>query len=122
MSKKRKTRANPKPRGPKVKPARPYTPSKTENGRTIQKLLRAKKMDPRAFKDWVILTPGRMLEWMGSYDITSTEGKPLALGEDTLALIHKRELHGLVPDLIADRFWHRTLKRRVQRKGPGAPA
>jgi hypothetical protein len=65
MSRKRKTRTKPKPRGPKRAEQRAYALAKTENGRLIQKLLQQEKLDPRAYKDWVVLTPGRMVEWMG---------------------------------------------------------
>lgn len=122
MSKKRNKRPKPAPKGPKKpKAKRPYVLAKTDNGRTIQKLLAYKGMDPREYKDWVILTPGRMLEWMGGYNVSNTEGKPLALGPEAIALVHKRQLHSMLPKPMADQFWHTGLNRRVQRKGPGAP-
>lgn len=109
---------------PKKPPPRPYALSKTQNGRDIQKMLVNAGKDPRDYKDWVVLMANRMIEWLGSYQITPqsqasvTVEQPVSGQVDFgVMLVHKSELHKFIGEL-SDKWWHRKLGRRVQQKGP----
>jgi hypothetical protein len=109
-----------KSRKPKVKkPNRLYMVSKTANGRIIQRLLGTSGAgDPRKFKDYVVLTTGRMLDWLDSYNVVGKEGGPMEV--QGALLVHKSELHKFVPKTLADELWNEAIGKRVARPGPQA--
>ena len=105
------------PKVPKVVKSSPpeaeYIAKLTPNGRQIFELLRLtkKKGNP---KDFVIIVGKRMLDYWGSYDMENKEGK--SVGVEGVALIHKRELHKVVGDELASKFWNRKTGMRVPGK------
>jgi hypothetical protein len=107
-----------KSKRPKVKPPRRlYVVAKTTNGRIIQRLLGTSGVgDPRKYKDYVVLTTGRMLDWLDSYNVVAKEGGPMEV--EGALLVHKSELHKLVPKMLADELWNEAIGKRVARKGP----
>lgn len=93
--------------------------AKSQNGARIQALMIRAKWDPAEYKDCVVIINDRLIDWMDSYELTDNEGKPL--GPSQALLVHKSKLHGVIPDRIADLFWHRGTNTRVVKTGPAAP-
>lgn len=85
----------------------------TVNGHRIVELLKMthKRGNP---KDFVIIVGKRMMDYWGSYDMENKEGK--TIGIEGVALIHKKELHKVVGDELASKFWSRRLGMRVAGK------
>lgn len=107
--KKMKPKAKPEQNGPR------YVMAKTTNGRIIQKMLDSTGRSPSKYKDWAVLTTGRMIDWLESYNVVGKKG-PLEV--DGALLVHKRELHTLLPKPLAETLWNSNIGRRVAQKGP----
>lgn len=86
-------------------------PEPTANAKTIKALMVSKKVKGN-FKDYVIITGNRLVDWRGTFSITVDEGH--RLGVDGLALIHKNRLHMIIGDEQAKRFWHPQLGRIME--------
>lgn len=101
---------------PKVKAKQHlFVVAKTNNGRLIQKLLAKAGRDLRSYKDWCVMTTGRLIDWVDSYNVVGKDG-PLVVEGATL--VHKSELHKLLPKQLADAMWNKDIGRRVTQKGP----
>jgi len=85
-------------------------PPATPNGKLIQDLMvaRGTKGD---YRDFVMITGARLVDWLGSWDIFNSAGEPM--GFDGVLLIHKSKLGDIVDEKFADKFWDLKLKRRV---------
>jgi hypothetical protein len=73
-------------------------------------------------KDYVVLTGLRMIDFFGSYDIKPPSQSD---GVKGVVLVHKRNLHRILGDEVASKFWNRKTGTRVpiHRDGTGnAPA
>jgi hypothetical protein len=86
-------------------------PEPTANAKTIKALMISKKVKGH-YKDYVIITGNRLVDWQGTFNITVDDG--YTLGVDGLALIHKKRLHMIIGDEQAKRFWHPQLGRIVE--------
>jgi hypothetical protein len=93
-----------------------YQRAKSDNGQRIQDLMVRAGWDPNEYKDCVVIISDRLIDWMDSYTITDNDGKPL--GPTDALLVHKSKLHGMIPDRIADLFWHKGTHTRVVKAGP----
>lgn len=80
----------------------------TPNAKLINDLMVEKRVEGD-FKDYVIISGSRLIDWKKSFDIKLDGDK--SLGIDGVALIHKRRLHNIVGDEEASRFWHPGLGR-----------
>ncbi len=110
--------AQPSSQGPKKK--RPRRPGMGPNESMIQDFLDlvGNKSNP---KDFVIISGLRMIDVSGSFDIKMKEnpGKPPPSG---VFIVHKKDLHKVIGDELASRFWNRRLHMRVPRKNTKAEA
>jgi hypothetical protein len=89
--------------------------AKTTNGQRIQGLLASRGKNPTKYKDYVVITNGQLVDWITAYNITKADGEPIV---GPLALIHKSDLHRVIGDKFASKFWNKALGRRVAQKGP----
>ncbi len=78
---------NKKKKQAKAKKEQPPLP--TANARMIKKFLDAGKMKGD-FRDYVILTGNRMLDWEGSYELEAPDGGAVQVAETNL--MHKKKL------------------------------
>ena len=86
-------------------------PAPTANARTIKAMMLEEKVKGN-FKDYVIITGNRLLDWRSSYSITVDEG--YTLGVNGVALVHKKKLHMIIGDEQAKQFWHPQLGRIME--------
>ena len=87
----------------------------THNAKIIVDLLVSNRVGkPSDFKNYVIITGNRLVDWAGSQDMYRVEdGKEVGrLGFNGVAIVHKRKLHNIIGDDAADVFWSRKLGRR----------
>lgn len=85
-------------------------PPATPNGKLIQDLMVAREVKGD-YRDFVMITGARLVDWMGSWDIFNSAGDPM--GFEGVLLVHKSKLGDIVDERFADKFWDRKLKRRV---------
>lgn len=102
-----KTQPAPAPNGAKQKPLtkamkrKLAKPVKTANGRIIRDLMLANDVKG-SYKDYVIISGERLIDWTGSFDIFK-DGRPLRA--EAVALIHKSKLAKVIGDDAAKVFW-----------------
>ena len=65
------------------------------------------------YKDYVIMMGDRLVDWLGSFNVVKVEEGKFSgiLKVEGMALIHKRNLHTIIGDEAAKRFWHPRLGR-----------
>lgn len=85
-------------------------PPATPNGKLIQDLMVAREVKGD-YRDFVMITGARLVDWLGSWDIFNSAGEPM--GFEGVLLVHKSKLGTIVNDKFADKFWDQRLKRRV---------
>jgi hypothetical protein len=66
------------------------------------------------YKDYVLLTGDRLIDWKRSHAIRTPDGK--SIGVDGIALVHKKKLANMLPAEIADQFWHPKMGRAGARQ------
>ena len=88
--------------------------SNTINGRRIEELLRLtkKKGNP---KDFVIIVGYRLIDYWADYNLINEAGKTIGV-EKGIALIHKKDLHKVLGEEFAAKFWRRKAGMRVPGK------
>jgi len=93
-------------------------PGDTPNGGMIRDFL--KKVKHRGNpKDFVIIVGNRLLDWWGNYDIMfQPEGEEQAkkMGVNGITLLHKKDLHKILPEEIASQFWNKKMRLRISPK------
>lgn len=72
-------------------------------------------------KDFIIISGLRMIDVSGSFDIKMKENpeKPPPSG---VYIVHKKDLHKVIGEELASKFWNRRLHMRVPRKNPKTEA
>jgi hypothetical protein len=96
-----------------VEPSPPPAMAPTTNGRNVQRMLSAAGKKPSEYRDWCIHTTGRLIDWLGTYDIQGG-----AIVEGAL-LIHKSKLEPF-GEAFARQLWNKTLRRRAHQKNPNS--
>lgn len=90
-------------------------PAKTEQGKNIQSLVLQAGGHPNDYKDYVVITGNRMMDWKDAFNVSKTDGK--AFATNAVMVLHKSKLHGIVPPRVADMFWNKALGTRVVKSG-----
>lgn len=83
----------------------------TANAKMINDLMVEDKIKGN-FKDYVIISGNRLINWKGSFEIHLDEG--VTTGVNGVALIHKNKLHNVIGEEEAARFWHPQFGRLVE--------
>jgi len=77
----------------------------TDNAKKIAQLMKANGVKGK-YKDHVVIIGGRMLDWLGSYDmIVETEDGEQRYGVEGMSIIHKRNLAPIIGKSMANQFW-----------------
>jgi hypothetical protein len=107
--------------GARLKPqaAKQVQRAATPNGRIIQGMLAQHNIDPNLYKDYVAITGDRLIDWSGEEYQVQSENGTAYVGPS--AVLHKRHLKKVVGSVLAAKFWHPTLNKRVVRRGPKDP-
>ena len=89
------------------------TPKLTANARTIKTLMDSvgKRGNP---KDYVVLAGCQLMDYRGTYEVRRGDGATVGVNEE-MALIFKGDLHKIVGEAMASRFWNRKTRTRVAR-------
>lgn len=85
-------------------------PASTRNGELIRDCMLAKGVKGD-YKDFVMLVGARMIDWVDSWDIFKPDGTPI--GIEGVLLLHKSQLHRIVDEKFAEKFWNRKLRMRI---------
>lgn len=85
-------------------------PPATPNGKLIQDLMVARGVKGD-YRDFVVITGARLVDWLDSWDIFNGKGDPV--GFEGVLLIHKSKLETIVDEKFAAKFWDKMLRRRV---------
>lgn len=102
----------PKKRPPAPVPAQPdKRDAKTPNGKLIQALMQKRGMKSADYRDFVVLTEGKVIDWKDSWEMYQPDGTPL--GVSGIALVHKSKLRKIFGESFAAKLWHQGLHRRV---------
>lgn len=86
----------------------------TPNARIIRDLMFTQKIKGN-WKDYVVLAGKRLIDWQGSYDLVTEDGK--TVGVKNMALVHKSKLANLVGAQLARQFWRPGVGRVNNRRG-----
>lgn len=86
------------------------------NARIIRDLMFTQNIKGN-YKDYVVLAGKRLIDWQGSYDMVTEEGK--TVGVQNMALVHKSKLHKIVGEQLASHFWRRGIGRINTEKSKG---
>jgi len=78
----------------------------SSNAKMVKEFMEAEKVGG-SYKDYVLITGNRLIDYQGSYDIMFKDGK----GVGEMILVHKRKLAAILPEDFAARFWHPKLGR-----------
>lgn len=80
---------------------------KTANGKIIRDLMVAHKVKGN-FKDFVVITGSKLMDWSGNYDF-KRDGR--AVEARVVALVHKQGLAAVIGPKLAGAFWRPSLGR-----------
>src|SRR5690606_26891778 len=80
----------------------------TANARIIRDLMLTQKVRGN-WKDYVVLAGKRLIDWQGSYDMVTQDGK--TIGVKSMWLVHKSKLTKIVGEQLASQFWRSGIGR-----------
>lgn len=81
----------------------------TTNGKIIRDLMLAHKVKGN-YKDFVVITGSRLMDWAASFDIRNVETGQAA-STPRIMLIHKRDLNRVIGPEAAKAFWRKGIGR-----------
>ena len=89
------------------------------NAELIGMFMRSSKVKG-SYKDYVLITQGRLIDWERSLDCVAEDGKPVST--NGTALVHKRNLKNFLSADVAAMFWHPVIGRqRMFKHSPSQP-
>jgi hypothetical protein len=86
------------------------------NEKVIRDLMKIKKYRGNP-KDYVVLAGDNVMDVDGSVPVK----RKTEQGRDKVLLLHKKDLHKIIDDAQAARFWNRKLRVRVPRRRATKP-